>query len=147
MDRRIGYLFVVFIALLAIALLRAAYLGGVRASALKRDAATQQVTTTMLPAARGMITDRNGVELAISESADDIAADPYLIKKPVPAAEKLAPLLGQPVLTVLSELTKAHTGFVYLAHLLPAAQAQEISKLNIPGISMVPDTTRDYPRG
>src|SRR5947209_7985728 len=146
MDRRIGYLFVTFVALLAIALLRATYLGGIRASSLRREAATQQVRTTVIPAERGVITDRNGVELAISESADDVVADPYLIKNAVSSAQHLAPLLGKPVLNVIALLTKPHTGFVYLAHLLPAAQAGAIAKLNIPGISLVPQTTRTYPR-
>jgi cell division protein FtsI (penicillin-binding protein 3) len=146
MDRRIGYLFVTFVALLVVALLRAAYLGGVRASSLRHEAATQQVTSTVIPAARGMITDRNGVELAISESADDIVADPYLVKNAVASGQHLAPLLGKPVLNVISLLTKPHTGFVYLAHLLPAAQAQAIAKLNIAGVSLVPQTTRTYPR-
>ena len=62
---------------------RATYLGAVRAGSLQHAAATQQVTNVTIPAPRGTITDRNGVELAISESADDIVADPYLIKNPV----------------------------------------------------------------
>ncbi len=146
MDRRIGFLFVAFVALLSIAALRATYLGAIQAGSLKHDAASQQVTTTVIPAPRGMITDRNGVELAIGESADDVVVDPYLIKNPVGDAQRLAPLLGKPLLSVIATLTTPHTGFVYLAHLLPAAQADEISKLNIPGISLTPETTRTYPR-
>ena len=84
-DRRIGILFIVFIAGLGIALARATYLGSVRAGSLERAAATQQVSNVIVPAPRGAITDRNGAELAISESADDIVADPYLIKNAVSA--------------------------------------------------------------
>jgi cell division protein FtsI/penicillin-binding protein 2 len=145
-DRRIGYLFAAFVALLSIAMLRATYLGAVQAGSLKHEAASQQVTSGVVPAPRGMITDRNGVELAISESADDVAADPYLIKNAVGAAQRLAPLLGKPMVNVIADLTKPHTGFVYLAHLLPAGRANAIAKLNIPGISLVPETTRSYPR-
>ena len=100
-----------------------------------------------VPAPRGAITDRDGAELAISESADDIIADPYLIKNPVSASAELSSLLGMPQLTVVKLLTKPHTGFVYLAHLLPAAQAKAVSNLRIPGISLVPETRRVYPRG
>ena len=146
LDRRIGILFLAFLALLGIALARATYLGSVRAGTLQRAAATQQVSNIVLPAPRGTITDREGVELAISEAADDIAADPYLIKNPVRAAEQLAPLLGKSQLSVLQLLTKPHTGFVYLTHLLPAARATAISKLNIPGITLIPSTKRVYPR-
>ena len=145
-DRRIGILFLAFVALLSIALMRAAYLGAIRAGSLQRAAATQQVNQVVIPAPRGAITDRHGVELAISESADDVVADPYLIKNPQAVAQQLAPLLGQPFTTVLTGVTKPHTGFVYLAHLLPGDQAAAIGKLRINGITMIPETRRVYPR-
>jgi cell division protein FtsI (penicillin-binding protein 3) len=145
-DRRIGLLFLAFLALLTVALVRAGYLGAIQAGSLQHAAASQQITQVVVPAARGTITDRNGVELAISESADDVTADPYLIKQPLPVAQKLSPLLGEPVLSVLAALSKPHTGFVYLAHLLPASAAAQITKLNIDGISMIPDVKRVYPR-
>ena len=49
MDRRIGILFLAFLALLAIAVMRATYLGSVRAASLQRAAATQQVTNVVAP--------------------------------------------------------------------------------------------------
>jgi cell division protein FtsI (penicillin-binding protein 3) len=145
-DRRIGVLFVAFIVLLVLALTRATYLGAIQANSLQQVAASQQITREPMPAARGTITDRNGVELAISESADDVVADPYLIKHPLAAAQRLAPLLGLPVLTVVADLSRRHTGFVYLAHLLPASVAAEITKLRIAGISTTPQVKRVYPR-
>jgi cell division protein FtsI/penicillin-binding protein 2 len=145
-ERRIGVLFLAFLALLAIAGMRAAYLGTVRSPQLRRAATTQQVTTSKIPAERGTITDRSGVELAISESADDVAADPYLIKNPGPMAQKLAPLLGKPESTVLGLLTKRHTGFVYLAHTLPGDRAEAIQKLHLDGLTLIPTVTRVYPR-
>jgi cell division protein FtsI (penicillin-binding protein 3) len=145
-DRRIGFLFVAFIGLLGVALLRAVYFGSVRADSLQRVAAHQQVTEEILPALRGAITDRNGVELAISQSVDDVAADPYLIKQPGLVSEQLAPLLGEPQPAVLTRLTKPHTGFVYLAHQLGTAQAAAISKLRIPGVTLIPNIKRVYPR-
>ncbi|MGB0095167.1 MAG: penicillin-binding protein 2 [Solirubrobacteraceae bacterium] len=145
-DRRVGILFLAFLALLGIAITRATYLGVVRAGSLQRAAATQQVSQVMVPAPRGTITDRNGVELAISETADDVVADPYLIKDAPAAAQKLAPLLGKPVMTVLTALTKPHTGYVPLAYLVPSGRAAAIGKLSIDGISMIPEVKRYYPR-
>jgi cell division protein FtsI (penicillin-binding protein 3) len=145
-DRRVGLLFLAFLALLGIALMRATYLGAFRASSLRHAAATQQVTTTTIPAERGTIADRNGLQLAISESADDIVADPYLIKDPVGTAQKLAPLLGKPLNQVLARVTKRHTGFVYLAHLLPGDRATAIQKLHLNGVTLIPEVTRVYPR-
>jgi cell division protein FtsI (penicillin-binding protein 3) len=146
-DRRIGILFIAFVALLGIALARATYLGSVRAGSLERAAATQQVTDVVVPAARGSITDRDGAELAISESADDIVADPYLITDPISAAAALSPALGVPELKMQSLLTRPHTGFVYLAHLVPETQATEIARMRIAGISLIPEMRRVYPRG
>jgi len=148
-DRRIGILFLAFLALLSIALMRATYLGAVRAGSLQQAAATQQVTRLVIPAPRGTITDRHGVELAVSESADDVIADPYLImklKNPQGVAQQLAPLLGKPFATVLAEVTRPHTGYVRLAHLLPSDQAAAINRLQIDGINLIQGTKRFYPR-
>jgi cell division protein FtsI (penicillin-binding protein 3) len=146
MDRRIGILFLAFIALLGIAVMRATYLGAVRAGSLQHAAATQQVTEVKIPAERGTITDRGGVQLAISESADDVAADPYLIKDPAGTARRLAPLLGKSESALLGELTKPHTGFVYLAHVISGDTAATINKLHLAGLTMIPQTRRVYPR-
>jgi cell division protein FtsI (penicillin-binding protein 3) len=148
-DRRIGILFLAFIGLLGLAAVRAAELGTLKASSLRSAAKTQQVQTVPVPAPRGTITDRNGVQLAISESADDVAADPLLIRKGDPArsAQKLAPLLGKPVAAVQAQITKPRTGFVYLAHLLPGDVARQISSLRINGIALIPQIRRIYPRG
>lgn len=145
-DRRIGLLFAAFLLLLGAAAARAAYFGSVRAPALQRAATTQQVEKLTLPAPRGTITDRKGVELAVSEAAADVSADPYIVKDPQTTARKLAPLLGRPVPDVLEDLTKPRTGFVYLARRLPATQAQKIQKLDLPGIQTTPDSRRVYPR-
>jgi cell division protein FtsI/penicillin-binding protein 2 len=145
-DRRIGILFLLFVGLLGIAVMRATYLGAVRSAPLKHQATAQQVTRLTVPAPRGTITDRRGVELAVSQSADDVAADPYLIKDPGALSQKLAPLLGAQPSSVLAAVTKPHTGFVYLARLLPASQAAAIGKLHLDGITLIPETKRVYPR-
>jgi cell division protein FtsI (penicillin-binding protein 3) len=145
-DRRIGLVFLAFLGLLGVAVMRATYLGAVQAGSLRHAAATQQVTKVTLPAERGSITDRNGIELAISQSADDIAADPYLIKDPLAVSRQLAPLLGKSETTLLTALSKRHTGFVYLAHLVPGDQAAAIADLHIDGLTMIPQIRRVYPR-
>jgi cell division protein FtsI/penicillin-binding protein 2 len=144
-DRRIGLLFLVFLAALGLATLRAGWLGAVRAPALKRAAATQQVQTVALPAPRGTITDRNGTVLAISEPASDVSATPYLVREPLRVAAKLAPLLEEDASDVLGKLSE-QTGFVYLARRLPAARANRIAALHIEGITLTPSSRRTYPR-
>jgi cell division protein FtsI (penicillin-binding protein 3) len=145
-QRRVGILFALFFVLLLMAGLRALYLGGPHSAALRRAARTQQLTTEVVPAERGTITDHNGVALAISEPAQELSADPYLIKKPLATSQRLAPLLGLTQAQVLSKLSE-HSGFVYLAHALPYNAARKVLALKIPGVQGTPVMRRVYPRG
>jgi cell division protein FtsI (penicillin-binding protein 3) len=144
-QRRIGLLFAVFLGLLVVAVLRAGWVGLVRADTLRNAAATQQVLDVALPAQRGSITDRTGTELAVSEPASDVSATPYLVKDPQGTATKLAPILGVPQGELLSKLTE-RGGFVYLARKLPQARAAKVRKLGIAGIDLTPTSRREYPR-
>jgi cell division protein FtsI (penicillin-binding protein 3) len=152
-DRRVGYIFVAFLSLLAVALVRAVYLGVIKADSLQQAAVSQQITNLPIPATRGAITDRNGVELALSESAADIVADPYLIRRgnPTLMAQTMAPLLHMPVAKVLTTITKPHTGYVVVAREVAPAAANAIMALKfdgkpINGITSLPDVKRVYPR-
>jgi cell division protein FtsI/penicillin-binding protein 2 len=145
-QHRIGALFGLFFLLLALAAARALYLGTVHSATLRAAARTQQLTYQTVPAQRGAITDRGGVELAVSEPADDISATPYLVKDPLDAARRLAPLLGQSQDRLLTKLSE-RIGFVYLARALPAKQARAALALKIAGIDGTPVMRRVYPRG
>jgi cell division protein FtsI (penicillin-binding protein 3) len=145
-ERRIGLLFAFFLMLLSIAALRALQLGTLKGGMLTRAAASQQVIRTVVPAHRGTITDRKGVELAVSQAADDVSATPYLVKDPNKTARALAPLLGVPEADLLEKLTRRDTGFVYLARHLPGDKADRIRRLNIAGIDLTPGQRRTYPR-
>jgi len=145
-ERRVGAIFAAFFLLLLIAGGRAMYLGVVRGPALRRDASSEQLTYETVSAPRGSITDRNGVDLAISEPAQDISADPYLISNPLGAAHELAPLLDEPQSKILTELSQ-RTGFVYLARALPEQKAQAVLALKLAGVNGTPVMRRVYPRG
>jgi cell division protein FtsI (penicillin-binding protein 3) len=145
-QRRIGALFGVFFLLLVLAAGRTFYLGTLHSGTLRRAARTQQLTYEQVPAQRGAITDRNGIDLAVSEPAEDISATPYLVTDPLNAAARLGPLLGRSQAQVLAKLSE-HTGFVYLARALPAAQSRALAALKIPGIQGTPVMRRVYPRG
>jgi cell division protein FtsI/penicillin-binding protein 2 len=146
-GRRIGLLFGVFCVLLAIGGVRAFYLGAVRGPSLGRLANSQQVQVATVPAPRGEITDRNGVDLALSEPAEDLAADPQLIRDPAAAAARLSPMIGVPKSILLARLANRSTGFVYLARALPQASAEAVLHSGVPGLSGTPVERRVYPRG
>jgi cell division protein FtsI/penicillin-binding protein 2 len=144
-QRRIGLLFAIFLVLLLVAGARTTWLGGVKGPSLQRLASTQQVVELNVPAQRGAIADRHGIELAVSEPAADVAATPYLIKDKLAVARRIAPLLGAGQDDVLRKLNAAG-GFVYLARNLPGTRADRIRKLGIDGLQFIPSSRRDYPR-
>jgi cell division protein FtsI (penicillin-binding protein 3) len=145
-QRRIGALFGVFFLLLVLAAGRTLYLGSLHSGTLRRAARSQQLTYEKLPAQRGTITDRDGVDLAISEPAQDVSATPYLIKNPLKVSAELAPLLGLTQAKTLARLSE-RSGFVYLARSLPATRARKVMDLKIEGIDGTPTMRRVYPRG
>lgn len=145
-QHRIGAIFATFFLLLVLAAGRTAYLGVFRGASLRKAASEQQITRETVTAQRGTITDRNGVDLAVSEPARDLVADPYLLSDPLSAAQRLAPLLGQTQAALLQKLSE-RTGFVYLARGVPSHQAEAVLALKIPGVSGTPVMRRVYPRG
>ena len=145
-ERRIGLLFAVFLGMIVLAGARAGWLGVVKADSLKSAAATQQKSDIVVPARRGTITDVNGTELAVSQPAQTIAATPYLIKDPAATAAKLAKVLRKPEEGILKQLARRDTGFVYVAHGVPARRAQRVQDLRIEGLQFIPEYSRDYPR-
>ena len=142
-QRRIGPMFFL---LLMLAGARTAYLGVFRAPSLQQAASEQQTTEETVTAQRGAIADRNGVDLAVSEPAKDLAADPYLLKDPLSAAARLSPVLGIPQAALLRKLSE-RSGFVYLARGVPDRQAETALALKIPGITGTSVMRRVYPRG
>lgn len=146
LDRRIGLLFGLFLVLLLLAVGRATWLTTVKAADLKSRALSQQVEEIDVPASRGSILDRNGLQLAVSEEAVTVFANPFLIKNPAKTATKLAPLLGMPEADVLQEIANPRKGFVYLKRKLSGSAGTKIEKLNIEGIGTMVEPKRTYPQ-
>ncbi|MGI8513151.1 MAG: hypothetical protein ACR2NH_11065, partial [Solirubrobacteraceae bacterium] len=146
-DRRIGLLFALFLLLLCAATARATWLGTVQAGSLKSRAATQQVEDLTVPANRGTITDRKGVELAVSEEATTVYANPFLIKDPSRVAARLAPLVGRGQSELLPLLSDKKTGFVYLRRKMDPTLGDKVARMRIEGIGTVSEPRRTYPQG
>ncbi len=146
-ERRIGLLFALFLILLGFVVIRATWLGTVKAGALKERAVTQQEEDITVPARRGTITDRHGLELAVSEDATTVFANPFLIKQPAVVAAKLAPLLDVPEDELLKILSDREKGFAYLKRKLDSTNGHRVEKLGIEGIGTTTEPKRSYPQG
>jgi cell division protein FtsI/penicillin-binding protein 2 len=146
-ERRIGLLFAVFLVLLLFGLLRAGWLATVRAEDLGSRAAAQQTQNIVVPARRGRITDRYGVELAVAEDATTVFANPFLIGRPERVAARIAPLVGRPPADLARILADRGRGFAYLARKIPPDRGDAIERMGIEGIGTLPEPRRRYPRG
>nr|MBA2546154.1 penicillin-binding protein 2 [Solirubrobacterales bacterium] len=146
-DRRLGLLFCVFLALFSVALARAAWLQGVKGGELAAEARTQQVTTVTVPGERGRVLDRNGKVLAVTAEAATVIATPYQVVDPAGTARALGAILPDVTAAELEEKLSAETGFEYLAHKVDLDEADEIEELEIHGIDTIPDSKRLYPQG
>jgi cell division protein FtsI (penicillin-binding protein 3) len=146
-EKRIGLLFALFLMLLAVAVLRATWLGTVKSGSLSDRAVSQQIEDIADPARRGTIYDRNGVELAVSEDSVTVFAHPFLIDDPARVAERLAPLVGRSEDELLRKLSNRRSTFVYLRRKMDASLGEKIKNLKIEGIGTVTEPKRVYPQG
>ncbi|HET9738040.1 MAG TPA: penicillin-binding protein 2 [Solirubrobacteraceae bacterium] len=145
-ERRIGFLFAVFLTLLILGAGKAAWLGVVKAGTLKQAAAVQQESQVVVPARRGTIFDREGTELAVSQPAVTIAATPYIVEDAPGVAAKLADVLDRPEDELLRQLARRDTGFVYLARKVEPDTARKVQRMEIGGLEFIPEFDRLYPR-
>ncbi|WP_230420725.1 peptidoglycan D,D-transpeptidase FtsI family protein [Actinomadura soli] len=111
------------------------------------QAMRQRLQKIELPAIRGDITDAQGHPLAMTVEARAIYADPSLIKadKRQTIVNALAPTLGLNPSTLMKQLSKPDTRFVYLAHGVRPDQARLITSWNFLGIGTLPEYRREYP--
>ncbi len=150
MNRLVNRRIRLFLAVLALAfaglLLRATWLQSVRAESLSRLGQTQHRETIGIPAGRGTIYDRTGVELGLGESATTIYANPMQIPNPRAAAVAVERTLGLDANRLYPLLADRSHGFVYVARQADPAQAAALQRLNLPGFGFYPEERRNYPQ-
>jgi cell division protein FtsI/penicillin-binding protein 2 len=146
-NRRIRLLLAVLTFAFAGLLLRATWLQGVRASSLARLGQTQHREAVTLPASRGTIYDRAGVELGLGERATTVYANPMQIANPHAAAAAVEQTLGLDANRIYPELADHTRGFVYIERQADPAQAAALQRLKIAGFGFYPEERRSYPQG
>lgn len=146
-NRRIRLLVAVFGLLFAATLARAAWLQAVRAPGLDRIAASQQRETVTVPARRGTIYDRQGVELAVGEDATTVYANPRQVRDPRGVSAVVARDLGLDPDVVYGALSDRSRGFVYVARKVDPKAAKRLAARGIGGLGFLPEERRVYPQG
>jgi cell division protein FtsI (penicillin-binding protein 3) len=127
-------------------LLRATWLQGVRAESLTRLGQTQHRETVTLPAGRGTIYDRTGVELGLGEPATTVFANPKQVVNARAAAVAVERTLGLDADRVFPLLADRTRGFVYVERQADPAQAAALKRLKLPGFGFYPEERRSYPQ-
>ncbi|EWH11195.1 penicillin-binding protein transpeptidase [Catenovulum agarivorans DS-2] len=142
-----GVISLVFCALLV----RAAYIQVISPDMLREQGDMRTHRTLSDTVLRGMITDRNGLELAISVPVNTVWADPKQIadKQSLQKTREwraLADILRVDLDELTNRVTRNPEGrFVYLARQVSPAMADYVRHLKLPGVHLRPESKRYYP--
>jgi cell division protein FtsI (penicillin-binding protein 3) len=145
-NRRIRLFLAALILAFGGLLLRAVWLQGVRAESLSSLGRTQHREAVTIPAGRGTIYDRSGVELALGERATTVYVNPMQITSPRRAAVAVERTLGLDADRLYPILADRSRGFVYVARQADPAQAAALQRLKLPGFGFYPEERRSYPQ-
>ena len=150
MNRLVNRRIRLFLAALTLAfaglLIRATWLQGVRAESLSSLGQTQHREVVALPAGRGTIFDRTGLELGLGERATTVYANPMQIANPRSAALAVERTLGLDADRVYPVLADRTHGFVYVDRQADPAQAAALQRLKLPGFGFYAEERRSYPQ-
>jgi cell division protein FtsI/penicillin-binding protein 2 len=145
-NRRLRLVVAVFAVVFAAAFARVAWLQAVKAQALDQMATSQNREEIDVPARRGTIYDRLGVQLAIGERATTVYANPRQITDPRAAAVAAGETLGVNPDELYPLLADRSKGFVYVARKADTDKAQALEARNIAGFGFYPEERRAYPQ-
>jgi cell division protein FtsI (penicillin-binding protein 3) len=146
-NRRLRLLLMFLVAGFAVLLGRAAWLQAVQAGSLSQLAAKQHRARVVLPASRGTISDRTGVQLAIGEQATTVYADPRQVRDPRAVATAASRILGVDADSLADQLSNRKASFVYVARKADPVRADRLEKQGLAGLGFYPEERRFYPQG
>ena len=113
---------------------------------LQTQGDNRSIRRVVVPAYRGLITDRNGEPLAISTPVTAISVNPQQIREQ--DIDRLSVAMNTPAAQLRARLKRyRNKSFMYLARQLPTEQAERILDLGITGISGRREYKRFYPAG
>jgi cell division protein FtsI (penicillin-binding protein 3) len=149
MTVRIGLLAALFAASFLVVAARAVQLQVVERERLGDEARDQYVRQLVLRPRRGVVTDRAGVLLAGSADAESVFADPEALARAgetARAVRKLSATLDVDARALQKRLAHG-TRFAWVKRRVSPAEAAAIRKLALPGVGLLTETRRYYPKG
>lgn len=125
---------------------RAFWLQAVDGPRLAAMASRQHTQTVAIPAGRGTVYDRNGVELAIGEQATTVYADPTQVKDAQAVALAAQEVLGVDPNRLYAALQNRKSHFAYVARQADPLKAAQLRKRALPGLFFYGEERRSYPQ-
>lgn len=131
---------------------RAVYIQVIDPDLLIQQGDNRTLRTQNMPVHRGLITDRNGQNLAVSVPVRAIWADPKTIVDNGSLNDKrrwqaLADVLGQDYDKLVSRVKNPKKRFVYIQRQVSPAMADYVDQLSINGVYLRDESRRYYPTG
>jgi len=145
-NRRIRLLLAIFALAFAALLARGTWIQGVQAGRLAKLAHGQHQKSYKIPAGRGPIFDRTGVQLAIGEQTTTIYADPKQVTNASSLSITAHRLLGVDPNSLYPALLNKRSQFVYIKRFADPVQAALFLKKDLPGVFSYPEERRGYPQ-
>jgi len=145
-NRRIRLLLALFVLAFAAMFGRAFWLQSVDAAYLARLAHTQHQEVLKIPAGRGTVFDRTGVQLAIGEQTTTIYADPQQVRNPRGVALAAHNILGVNGNALYPSLVDKKRQFVYIQRFADPVKAELFLKKAFLGVVSYPEERRTYPQ-
>ena len=150
---RFQFVVVSLVAVFTVIVARVAYLQIIQPERLIKEGDNRTVRIKKGSVQRGMITDRNGVELAVSVPVQTIWADPKRVLE-YPEFETdirwkaLAKVLDVEEQELIARITNNATKrFIYLKRKTNPVVADYVEELKIPGVRLREESKRYYPAG
>lgn len=106
----------------------------------------KRLKDTVIIPPRGIITDRNGNELVTNTKVDSIYAIPEKIVDPRWAAGVLSTILELDENELFDKLNSDHS-FAWIKRMVDSAISQKVKDLDITGIVLIKENSRQYVRG
>lgn len=146
-KKRLLFLMTAIIVLFVALATKMGYIVFAQGEFLQEKALIQQTRDLMVAAQRGEILDRNGNVLAQSANADTVVLRPSEIKEEYldSIVSVLSEMLDIDEETVRKKATDETKSEVWLARQIPKDVANELRKLNLPGVFFTVDVKRYYP--
>lgn len=145
-NRRIRLVLALFALAFVLTFGRAVWLQVIRAPQLERLAARQQHETVIIPAGRGTIFDRLGLQMAIGEETTTVYADPRQVRRPREVAVTAGGALNLDPDGLYPLLAKKSRSFVYIDRKADPERAAALRRKGLAGLGFYPEERRTYPQ-